>query len=91
MKMYMISLTVGILAGLLYGVLNVRSPAPPVAALIGLLGMLLGEQIVPYGKQFIAHTGLHTQSLTAQDTGSYNESYPVSDRAATSDHSTKNH
>ncbi len=54
MKLYLISLAVGILAGLLYGVLNVRSPAPPVVALIGLLGMLIGEQMVPYGKQFVA-------------------------------------
>ncbi|WP_350655905.1 DUF1427 family protein [Psychrobacter sp. S1-30-MNA-CIBAN-0213] len=53
MKIYIISLTVGILAGLLYGVLNVRSPAPPVAALVGLFGMLMGEQIVPFAKQFI--------------------------------------
>ena len=54
MKIYIISLVVGILAGLLYGVLQVRSPAPPVAALIGLLGMLIGEQMIPFGKQLVA-------------------------------------
>lgn len=53
MKIYIISLVVGILAGLLYGVLQVRSPAPPVAALIGLLGMLIGEQMIPFGKQLV--------------------------------------
>ena len=30
--------------GLMYAVLKVRSPAPPALALIGLLGMLAGEQ-----------------------------------------------
>jgi XapX domain-containing protein len=47
MKIYAISLAVGLLVGLIYGFLNVRSPAPPVIALIGLLGILLGEQAVP--------------------------------------------
>jgi XapX domain-containing protein len=45
MKIYVVSLAVGLLVGVLYGVLNVRSPAPPVVALVGLLGILLGEQI----------------------------------------------
>ncbi len=54
MKLYIISLAVGVLAGLLYGVLSVRSPAPPVAALIGLFGMLIGEQLVPMTKQYLS-------------------------------------
>ncbi len=54
MKMYIFSFGVGILVGVLYYVLNVRSPAPPVVALIGLLGMLVGEQAVPYAKQWLA-------------------------------------
>ena len=40
----LISLAAGVLIGLMYAVLNVRSPAPPALALIGLLGMLAGEQ-----------------------------------------------
>jgi hypothetical protein len=32
---YMISLAVGLLVGVIYGLLNVRSPAPPAVALIG--------------------------------------------------------
>ncbi|MGV8985886.1 MAG: XapX domain-containing protein [Cypionkella sp.] len=47
MKPYLIALAVGLLVGVIYGFLNVRSPAPPVVALIGLLGMLVGEQIPP--------------------------------------------
>jgi len=51
MKTYLISLAVGLLVGVIYGLLNVRSPAPPVVALVGLFGILLGEQIVPLAKR----------------------------------------
>lgn len=61
MKLYMISLAVGVLAGLLYGVLSVRSPAPPVAALIGLFGMLIGEQLVPMAKQYFSPPSVELQ------------------------------
>lgn len=54
MKIYIISLGAGLLVGVIYGLLHVRSPAPPVVALIGLLGMLLGEQIVPLAQRMIA-------------------------------------
>jgi XapX domain-containing protein len=47
MKPYLISLAAGILVGAIYALLNVRSPAPPTIALIGLLGILLGEQAIP--------------------------------------------
>lgn len=33
--------------GVLYYFLRVRSPAPPLVALVGLLGMLAGEQLIP--------------------------------------------
>jgi XapX domain-containing protein len=32
--------------GVLYALLRFRSPAPPLIALVGLLGMLAGEQLV---------------------------------------------
>ena len=51
MKLYIVSLAVGLLVGLLYGFLNVRSPAPPVIALVGLLGILVGEQLPPLLRQ----------------------------------------
>ena len=47
MKVYAMSLGAGLLVGIVYALLNVRSPAPPVIALIGLLGILVGEQIPP--------------------------------------------
>jgi XapX domain-containing protein len=54
MKPYLISLLMGAIAGLLYYVLQVRSPAPPVIALLGLLGMLIGEQLVPIVRRKLA-------------------------------------
>ncbi len=50
MKLYLLSLIVGILVGVLYAALNIRSPAPPVIALVGLSGMLLGEKIPAFIK-----------------------------------------
>lgn len=47
---YVISLAVGLLVGIIYSLLNVRSPAPPVIALVGLLGILIGEQLPPLVK-----------------------------------------
>jgi XapX domain-containing protein len=44
MKPLLISFVVGLLVGVAYGVIRVKSPAPPVVALLGLLGMVLGEQ-----------------------------------------------
>jgi XapX domain-containing protein len=45
MKDLLISFAVGALVGLLYGVIKVKSPAPPIIALLGLLGMVVGEQV----------------------------------------------
>ena len=54
MKLYLASLGAGILVGIVYSLLQVRSPAPPLIALVGLLGILLGEQVIPVGKQLLA-------------------------------------
>ena len=52
--MYLISIAAGMLVGVIYALINVRSPAPPAIALLGLLGMLMGEQMVPIAKRDIA-------------------------------------
>jgi len=44
MKALVISFVVGLLVGVAYGLIRVKSPAPPIVALVGLLGMVLGEQ-----------------------------------------------
>jgi XapX domain-containing protein len=49
-KVYLLSLGAGLLVGIVYSLLNVRSPAPPVIALVGLLGILVGEQIIPLAR-----------------------------------------
>lgn len=45
---FAISLGIGLVVGIGYGVLHVRSPAPPPIALVGLLGMLVGQQLVDW-------------------------------------------
>jgi len=47
MKVYLLSLGAGLLVGVIYSLINVRSPAPPIVALVGLLGILIGEQLPP--------------------------------------------
>lgn len=51
MKAYCLSLGAGLLVGIVYSLLGVRSPAPPVIALIGLAGILVGEQAVPAARR----------------------------------------
>jgi XapX domain-containing protein len=58
MKIYLLSLGAGVLVGVIYSLLHVRSPAPPVVALLGLAGILLGEQVIPIGKQLLAGTAV---------------------------------
>jgi len=52
MRTYLVSLGAGLLVGVVYSLLNVRSPAPPVVALVGLLGMLIGEEYRKFKRLF---------------------------------------
>jgi XapX domain-containing protein len=54
MRALFVSFAIGLGVGVLYGLLRVKSPAPPVVALLGLLGMVIGEQV---------GTWLHTTKL----------------------------
>jgi XapX domain-containing protein len=45
MKALLVSFAVGLFVGALYGMIRVKSPAPPIVALLGLLGMVVGEQL----------------------------------------------
>ncbi len=54
MKPYLLSLAVGVFVGVIYALFGVRSPAPPVIALVGLLGILVGEQLPPLVKNLIS-------------------------------------
>jgi XapX domain-containing protein len=44
MRVLLISFVVALGVGILYGLIRVKSPAPPIVALLGLLGMVIGEQ-----------------------------------------------
>jgi XapX domain-containing protein len=54
MRMYIAALAAGVVVGVIYSLLGVRSPAPPVVALVGLFGILLGEQALPALKRVVA-------------------------------------
>jgi XapX domain-containing protein len=53
MNAFVVSLAMGAIVGIVYGLTGVRSPAPPVIALVGLLGMVLGEQAVTLTKDHL--------------------------------------
>ena len=63
MKVYLISIGAGILVGIIYALLGVRSPAPPLVALFGLLGILVGEQCVPLARRVLRGEGITQQWL----------------------------
>jgi XapX domain-containing protein len=65
-RIYVVSLAAGVLVGIIYGLLNIRSPAPPVVALVGLLGILLGEQVVPMAKRWAAGHPVHLGWLKSE-------------------------
>ncbi len=66
MKIYVVSLAAGILVGLIYALLQVRSPAPPAIALVGLLGMLVGEQAVPIIKKMVSREPITASWLRSE-------------------------
>jgi XapX domain-containing protein len=53
LKDCIIALAAGALVGVIYGLINVRSPAPPIIGLVGLVGILLGEQAVLLAKRVV--------------------------------------
>ena len=50
----LLSLGAGMVIGLFYALLKVRSPAPPAIALVGLLGMLIGGWLMAEAQTFHA-------------------------------------
>lgn len=66
MKLYLFSLATGILVGAVYAALTVKSPAPPIIALLGLLGMLIGEQAIPVARRLLSKEPLTVGWFTAE-------------------------
>jgi XapX domain-containing protein len=54
---YLMSLFMGLMVGAAYGLVHVRSPAPPIIALVGLFGMVLGQHAVDIAKRRSASPG----------------------------------
>jgi XapX domain-containing protein len=46
-----VSLLMGLAVGAVYGLVQVSSPAPPMIALVGLFGMVLGQQAIEMAKR----------------------------------------
>jgi XapX domain-containing protein len=66
MRSYLVSFAAGLLVGCIYSLIKVRSPAPPLIALIGLLGIVLGEQGPPLIKQFFIKESTKTGQASDQ-------------------------
>jgi XapX domain-containing protein len=54
---YLISFGAGLVVGLLYWLVRVHSPAPPLIALAGLPGIVIGEGAVPFVQTHLLHAG----------------------------------
>lgn len=67
LKPYMISLAIGLVVGVLYALLNTRSPAPPIIALLGLLGMLIGESVTSWARSQMSFAKATEHCLHAKD------------------------
>lgn len=72
---YILSLVAGIGIGAIYGLIAVRSPAPPIIALLGLLGMLAGEAAVQWlrGHSDVVARMCHSKSFAVADAGDANK------------------
>ena len=67
MKAMLISFAVGLMVGVAYALLRVKSPAPPLVALVGLLGMVWGEQLI---EKFVApKSDVHVSSTQGASSG----------------------
>lgn len=63
-KPYLVSLVVGFVVGLLYAALGVRPPAPPLVGLCGLLGIILGGEVLRVAPQLRNHESAASSNRT---------------------------
>jgi XapX domain-containing protein len=63
--LYLISFGAGLVVGLLYWLVRVQSPAPPLIALAGLLGIVMGEASVPFVQAQFWHSASHAWAAPA--------------------------
>ena len=62
---FLISFGAGLVVGLLYWLVRVHSPAPPLIALAGLLGIVIGEGAVPFVQTHLSHPTAQTKATPA--------------------------
>jgi XapX domain-containing protein len=62
---YVVSLFMGFAVGIAYGLVQVRSPAPPLFALLGLLGMVLGEQAIDIARGHLSPPAHNSDTLVS--------------------------
>ena len=55
---YLLSLLVGLAFGIGYALLGIKSPAPPIVALFGLLGIVTGEQGATWVKRHYGYVAV---------------------------------
>lgn len=60
-----VSLGAGLLMGVVYWALGITSPAPPLIGLTGLLGIVLGERAVTWGRDRITASRQHIRKEEA--------------------------
>jgi XapX domain-containing protein len=64
MRSYLTSLILGAAVGVVYALLKVGSPAPPVIALLGLLGLLVGQQAVLLARSHISKSSVQLSAAS---------------------------
>jgi len=64
MKTMLVSFAVGLMVGVAYALLRVKSPAPPLVALAGLLGIVAGEHAI---ERFLAKKAVDAQVSSLGD------------------------
>jgi XapX domain-containing protein len=64
MKTMLVSFAVGLMVGVAYALLRVKSPAPPLVALLGLLGIVTGEHAV---ERLLAKNAVDAQISSSRD------------------------
>jgi XapX domain-containing protein len=73
-KIYIVSTVLGLIVGAFYALVNVRSPAPPPVALVGLLAIFVGQQaMAPLVARF------HPAAISDRSAGSEESAVPSRD------------
>ena len=63
----LVSLLTGVAVRVAYALVRVRSPAPSLIALVGLLGMVLGEQAIDIAKRHLTPPAQASMQETPRD------------------------